>query len=127
MPKCFFCNHDNPNDVDTCQECRVELKTAAQPHKSAEPNNQDAIESELGNQDAIDPLEDELLQHLRAGRKIQAVKAYRERTGSSLKDAVMFIDAVQKKYGIETPSKSGCSVNAVALILLVSLLIRCLF
>jgi len=36
---------------------------------------------------------------LRSGRKIQAIKAYREATGAGLKDAKDYVDGMQRRTG----------------------------
>lgn len=41
------------------------------------------------------PADEELQRHLRDGQKIQAIKRYRELTGSSLKDAKDAVDAME--------------------------------
>lgn len=40
-------------------------------------------------------LSDEIVTALRRGRKIEAIKLYRDRTGASLKEAKDFIESVQ--------------------------------
>ena len=41
------------------------------------------------------PPNDEVRAHLAAGRKIQAIKAYREQTGAGLKDAKDAVEALE--------------------------------
>jgi len=60
-------------------------------------------------------LEKELLPLLQAGNKIQAVKAYRQRTGSDLKGAHRAIDALAAQHGMAT--KGGGCAGASVLIL----------
>lgn len=68
----------------------------------------------------------EFLDALAQGQKIQAIKIYREMTGSGLKEAK---DAVEKlaaelaeKYPgqFPKPSQSGCGTTALVLVLVVS-------
>ena len=61
--------------------------------------------------------EDELRALMAAGRKIEAIKLYRERTAVGLKEAKDFIDALAADQDIVTPSKSGC-LGVVLLILI---------
>jgi len=60
-------------------------------------------------------LEEEILALLRGGKKIEAVKVYREQTGSDLKDALQAIDALAAKHGIA--AKGGGCAGAVLMIL----------
>lgn len=53
-------------------------------------------------------LEEEVLALLRAGKKLEAVKAYREHTGSDLKDSLRAIDALAAQHGIATKG-GGCA------------------
>ncbi|WP_417378471.1 ribosomal protein L7/L12 [Gimesia sp.] len=48
-----------------------------------------------------------ILESLRQGNKIQAIKAYRESTGEGLKESKEAIDALIEKYDIQM--KSGCA------------------
>jgi hypothetical protein len=41
------------------------------------------------------------LQELRAGRKIEAIKAYREATGASLREAKDAVEAIAKQRGLQ--------------------------
>lgn len=50
--------------------------------------------------------EEEILSLLEQGRKIEAIKLYRERTGAGLKSAKDAIEAMARERGIA--SKSGC-------------------
>lgn len=42
----------------------------------------------------------EVVEHLRAGRKIQAIKAFREATGAGLADAKNEVDAMARRMGL---------------------------
>ncbi|HAY81501.1 MAG TPA: hypothetical protein DCY79_16980 [Planctomycetaceae bacterium] len=61
-------------------------------------------------------LEAELLRLLERGEKIQAVKAYKEQTGVSLRIAKDFVDSFAQQRGLRTESK-GCGGAAAALLL----------
>ena len=52
----------------------------------------------------MDPLPPEIVAFVREGRKIDAIKALRERTGLGLKEAKDLIDALERQLGIERPS-----------------------
>ena len=67
-----------------------------------------------------DDFERELLQLLRAGQKIQAIKRHRERTGMGLKDSKDYVEGLAARHGI-APAKGGClGVLVVGLILAVA-------
>ncbi|HEV2969527.1 MAG TPA: ribosomal protein L7/L12 [Pirellulales bacterium] len=52
--------------------------------------------------------EQEIVSLLEQGRKIAAIKVYRERTGAGLKEAKEAVEAVAANRGIVAPSRSGC-------------------
>jgi ribosomal protein L7/L12 len=53
-------------------------------------------------------LEQEIVSLLQQGRKIAAIKVYRERTGAGLKKAKEAVEAIAANRGIVAPSRSGC-------------------
>ncbi len=64
-----------------------------------------------------------------AGRKIEAIKIYREGTGVGLKDAKDFIEALEARLRHDSPEKfsgpprgAGCSSTAAMLIIGLSVL-----
>jgi len=67
--------------------------------------------------------EAEIVALLQQGRKIKAIKLYRERTGVGLKEAKDAVEAIGADRGIVTPSGSGCLgvVLLLGLVLLVFL------
>ena len=114
MPKCFFCDHNNPEGMQECQECGAELQHPEQTAQPSIPDPQPEQES------AADPFEEELLQHLRAGRKIAAVKVYRQQTAVGLKEAVDAVEALARKHNLKT-IKTGCSTSAAVLAMFVAM------
>jgi kynurenine formamidase/ribosomal protein L7/L12 len=66
------------------------------------------------------PFESEILSLLEQGRKIGAIKLYREKTGVGLKEAKDFIDALAEDQHIGARSKSGC-LGVVLLLIVVPL------
>ncbi|MDI6100934.1 hypothetical protein QLQ12_20175 [Actinoplanes sp. NEAU-A12] len=46
-----------------------------------------------------EPDHSDVLEHLRHGRKIHAIKAYRERTGASLADAKTTVERLAREHG----------------------------
>ncbi|WP_169977801.1 ribosomal protein L7/L12 [Tautonia rosea] len=87
----------------------------------------DAVEAiGRGEQDLIPdgnagPLEGELLALLGQGKKIEAIKRYREATGVGLKEAKDAVEALGWRHGMDVPSQgSGClGVLVLALMSLV--------
>ncbi|QDV16585.1 50S ribosomal protein L7/L12 [Gimesia panareensis] len=65
---------------------------------------------------------EQIVESLRQGNKIQAIKDYRELTGSGLKESKEAIEALMQKY--EIPMKSGCAT--LLLFALSSTLLFCL-
>lgn len=61
-----------------------------------------------------DPDAGRLLDMLRSGQKIQAIKLYREKTGCSLKEAKETVEALADQHGI--PQTAGCSSRPAAMI-----------
>ncbi|MHB1038442.1 MAG: ribosomal protein L7/L12 [Pirellulales bacterium] len=51
--------------------------------------------------------EPEIVALMEQGRKIEAIKLYREKTGLGLKDAKEAVEAIAARHGI-APSRSGC-------------------
>jgi len=64
-------------------------------------------------------LETDVVSLLEQGRKIDAIKLYRERTGTGLKEAKDAVDAIAVRRRINFPSRSGC----LGVLLFVALLV----
>lgn len=60
-----------------------------------------------------------LLRLLRAGRKIEAIKAHREQTGKGLKESKDYVDALAIAHGIQGPA-GGCGTAVLAAVLLMT-------
>ena len=72
------------------------------------------------NMAAATDLEQQILEIMAAGRKIEAIKLYRERTNAGLKDAKDAVEALAAQHGIMPPPRSGCfTVLAVLLCVVV--------
>ena len=50
--------------------------------------------------DVPEPDQSDILEHLRHGRKIHAIKAYRERTGASLADAKIAVEQLARQHSL---------------------------
>jgi len=66
---------------------------------------------------------EQIVEAIYAGRKIEAIKLYREQSGKGLKEAKEFVEALEARLRRETPDKfkkpagkSGCLVVLVLLV-----------
>ena len=71
---------------------------------------------------------DAIIANVYAGRKIEAIKVYRQATGQGLKESKDFIEAIELRLREESPERfqapapAGCGPGVVAVILLTALL-----
>ncbi len=143
MPRCSSCHHDNPARVMTCERCGTVLERDGGGRSSGPLSGplaervrslldqgrkieaikiyreatgaglkeaKDAVEAlEVGRaaRDLGAPMETRLLDLLRQGKRIEAIKVHRAVTGSDLRAAKDVIDALCAKHGIEH-GRSGC-------------------
>ncbi len=162
MIRCPFCDHKNPTGATHCAECKAELfdpDAADGRAPVAESNSLDGrVLALLRNgrkieaiklyrdvtgaglkeaKDAVESLERdgslpskrvaagsgagvdnaEILELLRAGQKIRAIKLYRERTGSGLADAKNAVEALARAEGLPAGG-SGCGSAVLSLLAL---------
>jgi ribosomal protein L7/L12 len=75
--------------------------------------------------EVADGLQTDVLSLLRAGRKIDAIKVYREHTNCGLAEAKQAVEALAAAHGITTPA-SGCAGVLLALGFVTWLLARAL-
>jgi hypothetical protein len=61
-----------------------------------------------------------LVSLLKQGRKIDAIKVFREVTGSGLKDAKDVIESIAAKHGLSGSQRSGC-LGVIALVFVILL------
>ena len=162
MIRCPFCDHKNPTGATHCAECKAELfdpdaAEAGAGAASAESNSLDGRVLTLLSggrkieaiklyrdvtgaglkeaKDAVEALERdgslppqraqaasgpgvdnaEILELLRAGQKIRAIKLYRERTGSGLADAKNAVEALARAEGLPVGG-SGCGSAALSIL-----------
>jgi hypothetical protein len=102
MGTCRFCDHQNPAGAERCENCGGPLPledqasgTAAQDSSAIPPASED-------------PLDSQILQLMRAGRKIDAIKLHREQWRVGLKEAKDAVEALAQQHGI--PQRSvGCT------------------
>ncbi len=166
MPTCVFCNTSVAAGSPNCPKCGAALRfddePARQPSGPAQPDDllalaregrtieaiklyreqtgtslreaKDAIErlvatgrlpeneGETAASDLGDGFEGRLLNLLRAGQKIEAIKEYRQRTGAGLRDAKESVEALAARNGIISKS-AGCAGMVLLLVLTGSLTI----
>jgi ribosomal protein L7/L12 len=160
MPKCVFCNTSVAAGSPSCPKCGAALRfddePAREPPGLPQPDDllslaregrkieaiklyreqtgaglkeaKDAIErlvatgrlpateSETVAPDPSDAFESRLLDLLRAGQKIEAIKEYRQRTRAGLKDAKESVEALAAQHGIVSKS-AGCAGMILLLVL----------
>ncbi len=102
MSKCRFCDHSNPDDAQRCEGCGVWLTDR---QSEPAPDHTPADQSDT----APDELESRLLEILRAGRKIEAVKLCRQETGLGLKEAKDAVEELARKHEVQLPKGGGCA------------------
>jgi hypothetical protein len=87
MPKCHFCDHNNPVGIDRCKRCGAWIEQKAGPTST---------DSERQVEPSPDPdsLEGQVLALMEGGKKIEAIKLHRQQTGSGLKEAKDAVEAL---------------------------------
>lgn len=149
MTRCDICGHDNPPGTLNCDGCGAALSAGSAARAPAiAPAEVGALRSlveqgrkieavkryreltSAGLKEALDAVEAiargeappaapsherddpgldrELTELLRGGRKIEAIKRYREATGAGLKDAKDAVERLAARQGIEARRGSGC-------------------
>jgi ribosomal protein L7/L12 len=87
MTRCPFCDHKNPTGATHCAECKAEL---FDPDAAAADAGAGAPSAEANS------LDGRVLALVRDGRKIQAIKLYRDITGAGLKEAKDAVEALER-------------------------------
>jgi large subunit ribosomal protein L7/L12 len=78
MPCCPFCDHENPVGVSLCPSCGADLLAS------------------VGSVQGLEDLRQRVSALLSEGKKIEAVKLYREHTGVGLKQAKDAVEAIER-------------------------------
>jgi ribosomal protein L7/L12 len=98
MSKCPECGHENELGTPLCQKCGATIPAPVESTEAAEPKPE------------VSPEDQELLDLVSGGKKISAIKLYRERTGKGLKEAKDAVEALAREHGIASQTvKAGCS------------------
>jgi len=108
MPKCRFCDHNNPAGTDRCQHCGSWIEQAV-PSELAGQETKTDPEERIPQQP--DSFEGRILLLMQTGKKIEAIKLYRQETGSGLKEAYDAVEAIAT--GQPTARRSGESVECL--------------
>jgi large subunit ribosomal protein L7/L12 len=90
MIRCPFCDHKNPPGATRCAACHAELTVSVDG------------ETELAGHDAPN-LDNRVLALVRDGRKIEAIKLYRDLTGAGLKEAKDAVEALERGGSLPSP------------------------
>ncbi len=105
MIRCPFCDHKNLPGTTRCAECQAEL-----------------FASPADNADSTDPSSQSLDGRVKAlvgaGQKIEAIKVYRDLTGSGLKEAKDAVEALEREGSLPTPRRESSGSEADVLDLL---------
>ena len=105
MPICRHCGGLFAADDRYCPKCGA--LTPQEPETSAS--------------DAGSSWEPRILELMRGGQKIEAIKIYRTETGAGLKEAKDAVEALARQHGI--PVSSGCSTAAAVLLASITLIV----
>ena len=146
MPKCRFCDHNVPLGTYLCPNCGAPVDTATAQTEDLEQQvrsllgqgqkleavklykNQtdvtlleakNAVESIQRATSPPEPASDmdvELLRLLEAGKKLEAVKIYKQRTGVQLIEAKQAVEALARRHGIAAQN-GGCFGVLLAVLL----------
>ena len=142
MIRCLFCDHNNPPNAIRCTNCGSELpgsleaghKSLAETLTTLIQNGQkieaikqyrertrsglkeakDAIEAlERGEQlpspqVILTTVDQDVVSLVREGKKIAAIKLYREKTGVGLAEAKVAVETLATEYGVQARG-SGCA------------------
>lgn len=124
MPRCPFCDRRNSATAAKCSECGAELtspdsRSSSPPEASSEVGANFKPESAIPESE-LDPFETEMTELLKKGQKIEAIKRYRQKTGSDLRSAKMAVEQFAVNQGLRG-SQSGCGCGTASAALLAAL------
>jgi hypothetical protein len=114
MLKCRFCGHENPHGVERCQSCGTWLDPKAD---GTAPVGEQPLENPPEEARPLpEGFEGEILDLMKGGKKIEAIKRWREKYNCGLKEAKDAVEALAAEYKIVSQS-TGCA-GAVLVMLL---------
>lgn len=112
MPTCEFCGHRSPTGTRVCENCGAKLPgpgpDGSGPERTADEDLAEARQAQ-------DAFEQQLVALLQAGKKVTAVKLYREQTGTGLKEARDAVEELAARHNVVARG-SGCASVLVLLL-----------
>ena len=147
MPKCRFCDHKIPAGTYLCPNCGAPVVTAT-PQATDDLEQQvrsllgdgkkleavklykeqtdvslleakNAVEAIQRNASPPEPASDmeaEVLRLLEAGKKLEAVKMYKQQMGVQLIEAKQAVEALAARHGIASKVGGGCAGVLLAIV-----------
>ena len=113
MQRCRFCDHQSPGGVERCTSCGGPLPL----EKSDAPGNAD----EEAARAPADEFAAQVLDLMKRGRKVDAIRLYRQQRQVGLKEAKDAVEALAAEHGV-SPQGRGCTamllIFAIAAMLL---------
>ena len=116
MPECPFCEHPNSPGTERCEGCGAWVVQGDIPTSNRDRNPEGGKTHDLAGHG--DDLERRVRSLLSEGRKIEAIKVYREATGAGLKEAKDAVEALDLRGGLPHPHGIGKDVEPELLSLL---------
>jgi len=98
MTRCTFCGRRNPSGATRCAECGAELLASSEPKS--------------------DSVDERLIALVQNGKKIEAIKLYRERTGAGLQESKDAVEAIERGESQPVPTDVSSGVEHDVLVLL---------
>jgi ribosomal protein L7/L12/ribosomal protein L40E len=111
MPICPFCEQDNPADADRCGKCGAALTTIEEARDDERANAGSATDGAIGPAGQDRPIDKVVGELLGSGRKMEAIKLYRDRTGAGLAEAKEAVEAIERGDEIPPAKTAGSAVD----------------
>jgi ribosomal protein L7/L12 len=147
MPKCRFCDHKIPVATYLCPNCGAPVDTAT-PQATDDLEQQvrsllgegkkleavklykeqtdvslleaknavEAIQLNVSPSEPGSDMEAEVVRLLETGKKLEAVKIYKQRTGVQLIEAKQAVEALAARHGIASKDGGGCAGVLLAIV-----------
>lgn len=106
MPSCRICNHSNASMSSYCSACGAALEDGPPSPYADEPDGTSAAEKTP----PVSPGDAQILDLLRGGKKIHAIKLYRDKASCGVRDAKDYVESLASRHGIAAVSSGGCAV-----------------
>jgi len=101
MSLCPFCEHPNRPGTERCESCGAWMVQGD--GSSPEKATVEESAASPGPDGGGDDLEGQILSLMAEGRKIEAIKIYREATGAGLKEAKDAVESLELRFGGPQP------------------------